>query len=74
MVPFSLVSPVSHVSLEMRSANLGVAFGVKLRYIARCCFAVEKLSVLRTKERRKENTNQSTLEGEVFAGKNTRPF
>jgi hypothetical protein len=58
----------------MRFANLGVAFAAKLRYIARCCFVVEKLPVLRRKERRGENTNQSAVEGEIFAGKNTRPF
>jgi hypothetical protein len=58
----------------MLYANLGVAFGAKLRYIARCCFFVEKIPVLRSKERREENTNQSTLEGEIFAGKNTRPI
>jgi hypothetical protein len=38
-----LVSPASHVSLEIGFANLGVAFGAKLRYIARCCFAADKL-------------------------------
>jgi hypothetical protein len=36
MILVSLVSPVSHVSLEMSPANLAVAFPAKLRYIARC--------------------------------------
>ncbi len=53
-------------------ANLGVAFGVKLRYIARCRFAVEKIAYVSRKERRQENTNQLASESKVLAGKNTR--
>jgi hypothetical protein len=61
-----------HAPYPVLFAKLGVAFGTKLRYIARCCSIVEKISFFRRKERREKNTNQSTLEGEIFAGKNAR--
>ncbi len=47
-----LVSRVSHVSLEMSFANLGVAFPAKLRYIARCRFWIDGRRSLKIREGR----------------------